>query len=263
MIKKIGIIGCGTIGTEIAEYIQKHLKKKALIFAVCDIDLNKANLLAQKIKPKPIVTGIDDLIRKVDLIIESASMKISGEIAEKAVSIKKDVLIMSTGGLLKKQFLFKKARANGCNVYIPSGAICGLDGLVSAKVGKIKKVTLTTRKPPKGLIGAPYLKEKNIDIEKIKKEMVIYSGDAEEAIKYFPQNVNVASTLSIYGIGPELTQVKILTSPEYTKNIHEIEVEGEFGRIWTKTENVPSKTNPKTSQLAIFSAIAKLREILS
>ena len=132
----------------------------------------------------------------------------------------------------------------------------------SASTGKIKTVTLTTRKPLKGLAGSPYLKEKNIDIEKIDRETLLYSGTARDAIKYFPQNVNVAVTLSIYGLGPDRTNVRIFTSPEYTKNTHEIEVEGEFGRLWTKTENLPSKANPKTSQLAIYSAIAKLKEMI-
>lgn len=261
-MKKIGIVGCGAIGTGIAEFINTRLKNKARIVALCDIDLERTAFLSKKIKPRPIITDIDNLIKKSDLIIESASVNISGEIARKAVLNKKDALIMSAGGLLKRPSIFKKARSRGCNIYIPSGAICGLDGLISARIGRIKKVVLTTRKPPRGLKGAPYLKNKNIDIDSIKKETLIYSGNAKEAIRYFPQNVNVAATLSLSGIGPKRTKVKIITSPRYTKNIHEVEVEGEFGRLFTRTENVPSKKNPKTSQLAIFSALSKLKEVV-
>jgi len=261
-LKKIGIIGCGAIGTQIAKYIQKHLKGRAKVIGVCDIDIKKAIELSKKIKPKPIITGIDNLIKKSDLIIEAASTEVSGEIAEKADFLKKDALIMSTGGLLKKQRFVEKINAGYSHIYIPSGAICGLDGLKSAMTGAVKSVTITTRKPLKGLAGSPYLKEKNIDIEKIDKETLLYSGTARDAIRYFPQNINVAVTLRICGLGAGRTNVKIFTSPEYTKNTHEIEVEGEFGRFWTKTENVPSEANPKTSKLAIFSAIAKLKEML-
>ena len=261
-MKRIGIIGCGAIGAEIAEYIQKHLKDKAGVTAICDIDSKKTAELYARIKPEPLIASIDELINKSDLIIEAASAEISGEIAEKADFLKKDILIMSTGGLLKKERLIEKINSGSSGICIPSGAICGLDGLRSAMTGAVKSVTLTTRKPLKGLAGSPYLKEKNIDIEKIDKETLIYSGTARDAIRYFPQNINVAVTLSIFGLGADRTNVKIFTSPEYTRNTHEIEVEGEFGRFWTKTENVPSKNNPKTSQLAIFSAIAKLKEIL-
>jgi len=262
MKKKIGIIGCGAMGSQIAGYVSKNLSDKSEIVAVSDIDSGKARELSNSIRPKPLVATIDELINKSDLIIEAASGQVSGDIAEKADSLKKDVLIMSTGGLLKKQHLIEKINSGHSNIHIPSGAICGLDGLKSAMTGSIKSVTLTTRKPLKGLAGSPYLKEKNIDIEKIDKETLIYSGTARDAIKYFPQNINVAVTLSICGLGADRTNVRIFTSPEYTKNVHEIEVEGEFGRLWTKTENLPSRANPKTSELAIFSAIAKLKEML-
>jgi len=39
-------------------------------------------------------------------------------------------------------------------------------------------------------------------------------------------------------------------------------VEGDFGRISTIVENVPSPKNPKTSYLAALSAIAALRSIV-
>jgi aspartate dehydrogenase len=261
-MKRIGIIGCGAMGSEIAGYISRNLQDRATVAAVCDIDPKKAEALSNMIKPRPLIGTIDELISKSDLVIEASSADISGEIAEKADSLKKDVLIMSTGGLLKKQHLIEKINSGCSRIHIPSGAVCGLDGLKSAMSGAVRSVTLVTRKPLKGLADSPYLKEKNIDLEKIYRETLLFSGTARDAIRYFPQNVNVAVTLSIYGLGADRTNVKIFTSPEYTKNIHEIEVEGEFGRFWTKTENVPSMVNPKTSQLAIFSAIAKIKEII-
>ena len=261
-MKRIGIIGCGAIGSEIAGYISRNLQDRATVTAVCDIDPKKAEALSNMIKPRPLIETIDELINKSDLIIEAASGEISGEIAEKAESLKKDVLIMSTGGLLKKQHLIEKINSGYSKIHIPSGAICGLDGLRSAMTGAVRSVTLVTRKPLKGLADSQYLKEKNIDLEKIDRETLLFSGTARDAIRYFPQNINVAVTLSIYGLGPDRTNVKIFTSPGYTKNTHEIEVEGEFGQFWTKTENAPSRNNPKTSQLAIFSVIASLKEML-
>jgi len=262
MKKKIGIIGCGAMGSKIAEYISENLNDKAEITAISDLDFQKAERLSSRIKPKPLVTTIDELIDKSELVIEAASPGVSGDVAEKADALKKDALIMSTGGLLGKPQLVEKIRSGSSRIHIPSGAICGLDGLKSAMTGTVNSVTITTRKPLKGLAGSPYLKEKNIDVEKITKETLVYSGTARDAIGYFPQNINVAVTLSIYGLGADRTTVRIYTSPEYVKNTHEIEVEGEFGRFWTKTENAPSRANPKTSELAIFSAIAKLKEIL-
>ncbi|MDP6686223.1 MAG: Gfo/Idh/MocA family oxidoreductase, partial [Candidatus Omnitrophota bacterium] len=146
-MKKIGIIGCGAIGTGIAEYIEAHMKDRASVAALCDIDKEKSDTLSRKITPNPVVADIERVMKESDLIIESAGVKISGEVAEKALLNKKDVLIMSTGGLLEKKDLLKKANSIGCNIYIPSGAICGIDGVRAASIGKIKKVSLTTRKP--------------------------------------------------------------------------------------------------------------------
>ncbi|MBU0683666.1 MAG: DUF108 domain-containing protein, partial [Candidatus Omnitrophica bacterium] len=49
-----------------------------------------------------------------------------------------------------------------------------------------------------------------------------------------------------------------IVSPEYTKNIHEIVMEGKAGKISLRVENVPSPDNPKTSYLAALAACAAL-----
>ena len=169
---------------------------------------------------------------------------------------------MSIGGLLGNESLLDKAEKAGIKVYLPSGALCGIDGLKSASVGRIDSVTLTTRKPPKGLAEAPYIIKNNIDLPSIKEETIVFEGTADDAVKGFPQNVNVAAILSLAGLGAANTRVRIVTSPDYTKNVHEVEIKGESGNITTRTENLPSKVNPKTSQLAVFSAIATLEGIV-
>lgn len=260
---RIGIIGCGTIGAKLARYIDTDLKGRAQLVAISDIDEQKTRELAGALRARPEIAGIEALIDSADLVIEAASANASFEIAKRTISAGKDVLIMSTGGLLKDyKTLFESARDKSANIYLPSGAICGLDGLKGAKFSKIEKVTLTTRKPPEGFKGAPYVVKKKIALEEIKSDTVLFEGDALEAIEGFPANINVAATLSLCGIGSDKTKVKIIASPSATKNIHEVEIEGEFGRLLTRTENVPSPDNPKTSYLAILSAIATLNGIL-
>jgi len=255
---KIGIIGCGAMGSEIALSCQNNLSGRVEVFAICDIDPAKMAALNGRLKRKARPLGLSDIIEKSDFIIEAASAKISAGILSECIKMRRDCLLMSVGGLLGNESLLSRAESRGIKVYIPSGALCGIDGLKSASIGKIESVTLTTRKPPKGLIGAPYLKRKGIDLGKIKEETVIFEGSALDAVKAFPQNVNVSAVLSLAGIGAKKTRVRVVTSPGYTKNMHEVEVTGSFGRIFAKTENVPSKANPKTSALAIFSALSML-----
>jgi len=263
MIKRIGIVGCGTIGGFLAKKIDKELKTTAKLAGFCDLDEEKAKLLSKKLSKKIPVISLDKLIEKSDLIIEAASTKISAKVCKKTLENKKDIMIMSIGGLITSyKSLFELAKIKNAKIILPSGALCGLDGLKSAKSAKVKRVTLTTRKPPKGLTGAPYIEKNNIDLNAITEETVIFKGTAEDAVKAFPKNINVSALLSIGGVGAKKTEVKIVTSPEYMVNMHELEVEGDFGRLVARTENVPSPDNPKTSYLASLSAFATVKEIL-
>lgn len=260
---RVGIIGCGTIGAQLAKHIDSSLKDKARLIALSDLDKKKACSLARALKSKPKIKSTGELINCVDLVVEAASAKVSYRVAKQAINAGKDVMVMSTGGLLKNfKSLFELAESKRCNIYLPSGAICGLDGLKGAKFSGIKKVTLTTRKPPLGFKGAPYVIKKKIDLGKIRSDKILFKGDALKAIEGFPANINVAATLSLCGIGPKKTKVKIIASPKANKNIHEVEVEGKFGKLVARTENVPSPDNPKTSYLAVLSAIAMLNGIL-
>ena len=259
---KVGVIGCGTIGSQIARACQTRLVDSIDLVGICDLIEEKAELLQKSLDEKVPVLRLDDLVKISELIVEAAGANISADILKKAINGKKDVLIMSIGGLLGNESLLEDAGNAGIKVYLPSGALCGIDGLKSASVGRIDSVTLTTRKPPNGLAGAAYITKNNIDLSSIKEETVIFEGTAYDAVKGFPQNVNVAAILSLAGLGAANTHVRIITSPEYTKNIHEVEIRGEVGNITTRTENLPSKVNPKTSQLAVFSAIATLKGIV-
>lgn len=249
---KIGIVGCGAIGSKIAQTIEKDLKRNAELMAICDKDIEKAEQLKGRLNKRVRVLPLSELIKKSDFVIEAASAGVSAKVAEEAISSGKDVLLMSVGGLLKREDIFQKARRRGVSLYLPSGAICGLDGLKAAAVSGIKKITLTTRKPANALPAR---------FANIKEETVIFSGNACEAVKEFPQNINVAATLSLAGLGAEKTFVRIIASPDITRNTHEVEIESEAGRIFSRTENVPSLKNPKTSYLAVLSAIATLRQI--
>ena len=114
-----------------------------------------------------------------------------------------------------------------------------------------------------GLVGAPHVEALGIKLETIEKETLLFEGTASEAVKAFPANVNVAATISLAGIGFERTKVRVIADPTLSRNVHEITVEGEFGKLSTRVENLPSPENPKTSYLAALSAISTLKKILS
>ena len=143
---------------------------------------------------------------------------------------------------------------------MPTGALIGLDAVTAAAVGKIHSVKMVTRKPPRGLAGAPYVVANNIDLEQIKEPRKIFDGTAREAARGFPANVNVAAALSMAGIGPDRTTIEIWADPSVTRNMHRIEVDSDSARFSMAIENIPSE-NPKTGLITALSAIACLRKL--
>ncbi len=258
---KIGIIGCGAIGTILAKSIDQN--PKAQIVALNDIDETKTeNLKNTLLASTPKITTLDQLTDASDLIIECAHKNAVKKIATATLNKKKDILIMSVSALIENPDLCKLAKKNNATIHIPSGAIAGIDALKAALQSSIKSVTLTTTKPKETLGQAPYITENKINIEKIKKKTKIFEGNVIEAIKGFPQNINISATLALAGIGPKKTKVKIIADPKSKTNIHELKITGDFGEITTITKNTPCPGNPKTSYLAPLSAIAKIKDII-
>src|SRR5262249_39062194 len=124
----------------------------------------------------------------------------------------------------------------------------------------IASVVMETRKPPRGLAGAPWIVERKIDLDAITTETLIFEGPATEAVKAFPANVNLRAARSAPTIGPEQTRIRIYPVPRQERKQHRVTVEGEFGRLDIEIENVPSE-NPRTGKLSYLSAIAMLREL--
>ena len=260
---RVGLVGCGAIGAEIAKAIDTGLIDADLV-AVCDHNPATAEALIESLQHKPIKARLEDLVNLSDVVVEAASQKAVPAVARAVLAKGKKLMIMSVGALASPDFfqdVKNLAKEHGSRVYIPSGAISGLDGLKSASIGTIRKVSLTTTKNPSGLKGAPYILEKKIDLDALKGPTMIFAGSAAEAVKAFPANVNVAATLYL-AAGESDVRVVVVADPNIHVNRHEIEVEGDFGRISTRVENVPSPRNPRTSYLAALSAIATLRSIV-
>src|SRR5579872_3414567 len=251
----IGLIGAGFIGFTLARAIDDGMVPNSTVRAIFDIDFERAKQVSESLrtKPKYMRSFQEEILMddKVNLIVEASAQKAVELYVPSALKAGKDVMIMSIGALaneaLRKE-IFDIARSNNSNVYFPSGAIAGLDCVKAAKIGGLHRVVLTTRKPPRALIGAPGAE--GIDLENLSSPKIIFSGTAADAVKLYPANVNVAAALSLAGLGFEKTEVNIIADPDAKRNIHEVVAEGNFGRLTTLVENEPSRENPKTSQLA-------------
>lgn len=255
---RIGLAGCGNIGAELCRAVAVG-GMNARVVALFDVDPKQAERLKATLNPDAALGDLDACAAACDLLVEAAAAVAVAPVIRAAIRHRCDCLVMSVGGVLQQPALLDEAREAGIMVRLPSGALAGLDGIRAAKEAGLDSVTITTRKPPKGLAGAPYLVENRIDVEGMTQATLVFEGTALEAVKAFPKNVNVAAALSLAGIGPERTRVRVIADPAAVRNSHEVVAEGAFGKLTAVTENVPSPENPKTSYLASLSAIAEVR----
>ena len=263
LIKTIGIAGCGTIGRKVASELDAGAVPRAVLGGITSRSLDRAERFASTLSSSPPVVALDRLVEISDLVVEAAPASAMKEIAAATLSAGKDLMALSGGALLQRDDLFNLAEKNGATIYVPSGAIAGLDGIAGACVGRIDSLTMTTRKPPEGLKGAPGIEIAGIDLDAVAEPTVVYEGPALEACRLFPANVNVSAALSMAGLGPNKTRICIYADPTVDKNTHEIVVQGEFGRLSVLIENTPSESNPRTGKLSALSALATLRRITS
>ncbi|MHA1449455.1 MAG: aspartate dehydrogenase domain-containing protein [Candidatus Hodarchaeales archaeon] len=223
--RKAGLIGLGAIGSAIVkETTTGGLKGMIEVVSI----MEKRDIDSRISLTGDFAHFLEDIEKKgVTIVIEAASQQVVKDHALPIVKKGIDMLIMSTGAFLTYPELLLKLKdeavANDSRIYLPSGAIAGIDALSAlAKCPGKLNVTLETRKPPKSLAGVPYLEQKNIDVFALKEPEVIFEGTAGEACKIFPKNINVSATIVLSGVDPKNLTVKIICDPRALRNSHEI-----------------------------------------
>ncbi|MBV6303975.1 aspartate dehydrogenase [Candidimonas humi] len=254
---RVGIAGFGAIGKALAQALDRGIDGMRLT-AIAVRDPSRPPDLAALAQP-PLITDIAGLEPHCDIAIECAPAKLLPAIAEPMLHAGKKVVVLSSGALLQHPELFDLAARHGGQILIPSGAILGLDALVAAAQGTIHSVKMVTRKPVRGLLGAPYFETHHIDLAKITEPTLIFRGTPREAAIGFPANLNVSVSLGLAGIGPDKTQLEIWADPALDRNKHRVEVESDSASFSMEIQNIPSE-NPKTGRITALSVIALLRK---
>ena len=242
-MKRVGLIGCGAIGTVLAEAIERKIVvcDELVIF---DVNAGKAEKLKEALEfSVKIVPNIEELLlSKPSIVVEAASQQAVREYYYQILAANIDFIVMSTGALLD-------LNTNTPKLHFPSGAIGGLDAISPAALAGIDQVTLTTRKPPNALGKTN------------SQEETVYEGYAEEAARHFPREMNVAATLALT-VKPAKVKVQVVSDPTVKRNTHEIQVKWRYGEMTMRFANDPHPDNPHTSALAAWSAINLLRSQL-
>jgi aspartate dehydrogenase len=256
---RVAVAGLGAIGLAVAEALDRGISGCVLTAVSAQDRAKAAQRLSGFKHPVPVV-AIDELEPCADLVVECAPAELLPAIVTPFLQAGKDAIVLSAGAVLAHDDLIKVARRHGGRIIVPTGALIGLDAVAAAAESQIHSVRMITRKPVRGLLGAPFLKERNIDITRLDKPLRVFSGSAREAAKGFPANLNVAAALSLAGIGPDRTMLEIWADPSLERNMHHVEVDADSARFSMSIENVPTD-NPKTGRITALSVIARLRKL--
>ena len=252
--KKIGIAGFGAIGSAVMRSLTSEKGINGMQLE-CVSDPYIQDL------PDVDNVSFEDLVERCDLIVECLPAAAVPDLAEIVFKSGKDILFISSAALLIYPQILEKLRASDSRAYLPSGALCGLDGVVGMREMGITSSKIASTKPPKGFTGAPYIVENDIDLDNITEKTQIFEGNAYDAAKGFPANVNVAASLSLAGIPADKTRVEIWADPDAKGNAHEITVKSDYSTLISRIENLPDPANPKSSALAAQSIVATLRNM--
>ena len=255
---RVGIAGLGAIGKSLALKLDAGIPGLRLTaIAVRDVAAARGRVSLQS---PCVFTDLAGLEPHCDLVVECAPSKLLPEIARPMLQAGKKVMVLSVGALLLNPDLIELARERGGQIIVPTGALIGLDAVTAAAEGTIHSVKMITRKPVKGLVGAPFLAANKIAIEDIREPVRIFNGSPRDAAVGFPANLNVAVALSLAGIGPDRTTLEIWADPHLERNTHRIEVESDSASFSMEIRNIPSE-NPRTGKITALSVLAALRKI--
>jgi aspartate dehydrogenase len=252
------LIGFGAVGSAVARLIGEGAAGPVSIVAVIVRD-PALHADDQARLGVPFLTDAAGVVAlRPDIVLEAGGHEAFRAHVPSLLGAGIDVVALSVGVLADAGLLAeveRAAAAGDSRLRIPSGAIAALDAISAAAVGGLDRVVHSVRKPPATLLDATEAAE----VVRAGEPRILYTGPAREAARRFPANVNVVAAVSLAGIGFDRTEVRVIADPGVRHNTHEVEVEGEFGRLQVRIENIPSDENPKTGRIVAFSLVRVLR----
>jgi aspartate dehydrogenase len=258
-MKRVGLIGCGAIGTAIIDAWATLPAGNLQLTAVLG---RRRNLtpLPRKICGAEVMTSIVSFMEtRPEIVIEAASHE--AVVAHGAAILAEgcEFHVFSIGALadeaLRDQLLGCAQRSGG-KIVIPAGALAGLDGLRSMKASGLEHVKYTCIKPPAAWRST--VAEEQIDLDRLETARCVFHGSARSAARAYPRNANLAAAVAFAGLGLDHTEVELIADPYTHENIAHIQAYTANDRLHVTLSGAGFTSNPKSSQITAMSAIAAL-----
>ena len=261
MSYSVAICGLGAVGMRVARALDQGEVPDMHLTAVAASSPESASAKVAGLSSPPLACAAEELASHADIIVEGTPKPVFLPLARSVIAAGKVFMPLSCAQLLEHPELTEEAARTGARIIVPTGAIIGLDTIRAMAVDEIHEVTLETRKPPRGLAGAPHLVNNDISVEGLTEAKLVFKGTAREAAIGFPANVNVAAALSLAGIGPDRTTVEVWADPGVDRNHQSVRVRSDSGEAEMQIRNIPTEENPRTGRITALSTIACLRRM--
>ena len=258
---RVGLIGLGGMGKVVVEVLAGAAGIEIVGAIVAKQDYQQARESGPA--NVPVLEDMAELLaKKPDVIAECAGHEAVREYGTRVLSTGIDLLVISIGALADEALfrsLKEAAKTGSASMYLPAGAVGGIDALRAASLSGLEEVTYRGIKPARAWLDSPA--QEIIDLTALEQRQCFFSGTAREAALSYPRNSNVAATVALAGPGFDSTRVELIADPQSEENIHEIEVKAATGNFFIKLSGKPLKDSPKTSALAAYSVAKCLLDL--
>ena len=262
---RVSLVGCGAIADEFIRCLDA-LGEAGRIVCALETPAQLAAARARVGGRFPLTDSIDELIAaSAGLVIECAGQGALKAHAPRLLAAGLHCIAASSGAFADATFVEQLARieenaagAPSARLWIPSGAIAGVDGLLAARTAGMNTVTYTSGKPPHAWNGTPA--EVLLQGEARTRRVQFFEGSARDAARDYPQNANVGATIALASLGLDRTRVKLVSDPALEGPLGTIDASGAFGVFHFDILAYASPTNPKTSAITAHSIALALRQ---
>lgn len=258
-MNRLVIVGCGRLGTIVAEAAAKGLLPEYELVGLFSRTYERVEQLAAKMAEAGIgcqaCHTLEELLAlRPDYLVEAASPACMRAITRPTLEAGCSIVTLSIGAFADDDFYAEAqqvARQCGQRIYLASGATGGFDVLRTASLMGGATAQFFNEKGPNGLKGTPVYDE-----SLQQEQRVVFRGTAKEAIAQFPTRVNVTVAASRASVGPEKMQVTMQSSPYFR---------GDTQRVEIRNAEVHAVVDiySATPAIAAWSVVAVLRNIVS
>lgn len=250
---RFGLIGYGAIG--------RLLVEEVLAGKAGDVELTAVLLRPGREEARlPVVHTVKELrAAGATVVVEAAGEEAVAAYGLEILTSGIELAIASAGALSQPELIHQlqgAAREAGSRLVLPAGAIGAIDALSSMRLAGLRSVLYRGIKPPSAWAGSRAAEL--CDLNRLEVREQFFHGTAREAAAAFPKNANVAAIVGLAGLGLDETCVELVADPHVAGNRHEIEADGATGRFRYCVEGHPSKDNPRTSLLTVYSLLRYL-----